>query len=176
MPLQEDNQAGKVSWNHHCRIKWLFGFKRKSVKNKSLQLVLCLTLTWDPYFHVTQGKKVWNPSLVGDKEDDLTPPGLVCVWWVGGEGGWWGQGGRDGRSWGQSGPRDVPNWGRCWRARVWPGQSQSLRPLLQMASVSLTPAITPGSHVSPPPCPTPLVSPGTSLLLPGAGSSERHTM
>lgn len=84
MPLQEDNQAGKFSWNHHCRIKWLFGFKRKSVKNKSLLLVLYLTLTWDPYFHVTQGKKVWNLSSVGDKEDDLTPPGLVCMWWVGG--------------------------------------------------------------------------------------------
>ena len=84
MPLQEDNQAGKFSWNHHCRIKWLFGFQRKSVKNKSLLLVLYLTLTWDPYFHVSQGKKVWNLSSVGDKEDDLTPPGLVCTWWVGG--------------------------------------------------------------------------------------------
>ena len=48
--------------------------------NKSLLLVLYLTLTWDPYFHVTHGKKVWKPGSVGDQEDDLTPPGLVCMW------------------------------------------------------------------------------------------------
>lgn len=53
-------------------------------------------------------------------------------------------------------------------------RSQPSAPLLQMVSVSNTPAITPGSRVSPPPCPTPLMNPGTCLLFPGAGSSEKH--
>lgn len=64
---------------------------------------------------------------------------------------------------------------RCWRDRVWPAQSQPPSSLLQMASVSDTPAITPGSHVSPPPCPTPVMSAGTCLLLPGAGCLERSS-